>query len=347
MEVRRWSGITTAQAPEMAGYCWQATGLNLPPDEPSRPPSNDSMWTMQNISVLEYPQGGWASPKVGFTALPGIAYDMASADDGTGMNLFVDPTAGEFDPDTNKGGGYHVRRITLTHDGPPPAFVTGSNQSYGRFPVAVNRYVYHSQGYVFAISYAAHKLFRLSLTSKPVPDTDAPQAVMASGQGDRDGLIHGPVALAVALDGRVLVLETTNQRVQAFDIFGKPVQYFANPGYDPADPDSPPAIPTLALRQGANATYLDIAVESKGYIYVLSYTGDGSVPGQYQVDLYQPDGTFLVSSPNVAAANIAVNLLRDMYTLNYEQILGPDGHVQPSVSMWLPPAPAPGLGRTR
>ena len=31
-----------------------------------------------------------------------------------------------------------------------PAFVVGSDQSFGRFPVAMDRYVYHPQGYVFA-----------------------------------------------------------------------------------------------------------------------------------------------------------------------------------------------------
>ncbi len=212
--VQRWAGITTAQAPEMIGYCWQATGLGLPPDQTGNPPSRDSMWTMQNLSVLQNPQGGWASPKVGFTSPPGIAYDLSSPNDGTGMNFFIDPTAGEFDPDDNRGGGYHARRIALSANG-APTFVTGSNQSYGRFPVAVDRYVYHPQGYLFAISYAAHKIFKLALTSTPVADKDAPQAVMCSGQGERDGLIQGPSTLAVALDGRLLVLEKLNHRIQA------------------------------------------------------------------------------------------------------------------------------------
>jgi CHRD domain len=340
--VQRWAGITTAQAPEMIGYCWQATGLGLPPDQTGNPPSEDSMWTMQNLSVLQNPQDGWASPKVGFTSPPGIAYDLSSPNDGTGMNFFIDPTAGEFDPDDNRGGGYHARRIALSANG-APTFVTGSNQSYGRFPVAVDRYVYHPQGYLFAISYAAHKIFKLALTSTPVADKDAPQAVMCSGQGERDGLIQGPSTLAVALDGRLLVLEKLNHRIQAFDTFGKPVPYFANPGYDPNDPDSPQKIPTLAMRQGANATYLDLAVEARGYVYVLYYTGSGGKASDYQVDLYEPDGTFLVATPNVAAAGLTVNLLRNMFTLNYEQILGPGSRVQPSVSMWLPPAPAPSL----
>jgi hypothetical protein len=38
---------------------------------------------------------------------------------------------------------------------------------------------------------------------------------------------------------------------------------------------------------------------------------------------------------------MVVNTLRDLYTLNYELFLDADGRVQPSISMWLPPAPPP------
>ena len=70
-------GITIAQAPEMVGYCWRATGLErCPRTSLAGPASKDAMWTMQNISVLEHPQDGLAYPKVGFTAPPGIAYDL-------------------------------------------------------------------------------------------------------------------------------------------------------------------------------------------------------------------------------------------------------------------------------
>jgi hypothetical protein len=153
--------------------------------------------------------------------------------------------------------------------------------------------------------------------------------------------MYDPVGIAVALDGRVLVLESGNARVQAFDIYGNAVPYFANPDYDPNDPNSAKTIPTLALKSRASSTYLDISVESQGYIYVLSYVGDGSTPAMYQVDLYTPAGAFLVSTPNVAAARMVVNILRDLYTLNYEQFLDGSGRVQPSISMWLPPAPDP------
>jgi hypothetical protein len=325
----------------MLGYSWQATGLDLPPDRPAAPPTNDALWTMQNISVLQHPQSGYATPAVGFAEIPGIAYNMVSGD-GDLTNFFVDSANPNFDPKANPSGGWHVRTLSLSHAGPPPSFGVASNRSYGRFPSALDRYVYHPQGYLFGISFAAHKLFRLKLAPAPVADDKAPFAVLSSGRGVRDGLMFDPVGIAVALDGRILVLERGNARVQAFDIYGNPVPYFANPAYDPKDPASRKTIPTLALRQRGSSTYLDVSVEAQGYIYVLSYTDDGSQPSMYQVDLYKPDGSFLVTTPNVAAARMVVNILRDLYTLNYELFLDAAGRVQPSISMWLPPAPDPG-----
>jgi hypothetical protein len=58
----------------------------------------------------------------------------------------------------------------------------------------------------------------------------------------------------------------------------------------------------------------------------------------YVLDIYQPDGTFLVQTKGVTAGKMVVSLWRDVYTLNYEQISGPKGP-EPSVSKWIPPAP--------
>ncbi|WP_327350837.1 hypothetical protein [Streptomyces sp. NBC_01304] len=336
----QWADLTVAQSPEMIGYCWQATGLSVPPDQPDRPVSNDALWMLQNLSVLEHPQAGLSYPKVGFTGQPLMAYDLASSDDGKGANFFVDPTRGAFDPKSNPAGGYHLRRLTLSHAGPGPVFGVGSNQSYGRFPLPMDHCVYHSQGFVFGINSATHKIFKLDVLDSYVADQDAPMATQAAGKGTRDGLIYQPVAIAAALDGRVLVLEAGNQRVQAFDTCGKPVKYFADPD-NPGDPNA--KIATMALVKRSQTHLLDLATEAQGYLYVLSYTGDGSKPTQYQMDLYNPDGSLLVSTPKVPAARMTVDILRSMYTLNFEVIVDAYGRPQPSVSQWLPPAPPPGL----
>ena len=65
-----------------------------------------------------------------------------------------------------------------------------------------------------------------ALPTAGVPDDQAPEAIMVSGEGIRQGLMLGPMALAIAPDGRILVLESANNRVQAFDIKGNPVPCF-------------------------------------------------------------------------------------------------------------------------
>ncbi|HYH55049.1 MAG TPA: hypothetical protein VD772_00470, partial [Anseongella sp.] len=163
--------------------------------------------------------------------------------------------------------------------------------------------------------------------------------VMASGEGIREGLMKGPRALAVGLDGAVLLLETAHERprVQAFDLHGNPVPYFKDPNGGSAK------VSTLTLAEPAGSQYLDLAVEGKGYLYVLSHTGEGRQPEDYRMNIYTPDGEFLVTTPKIAAAKLAVALDRSIYTLNYEAFLGKDGRTEPSVSMWIPPAPQPGI----
>ena len=92
-----------------------------------------------------------------------------------------------------------------------------------------------------------------------------------------------------------------------------------------------------ALRPAsAGVTYLSMSTELKGYIYVLSYTGDGSSVTDYRLDIYQPNGPWLARTEGVNAAKIVVDMWRNLYTLNYESMLGPGERTEPSVSTWTP-----------
>jgi hypothetical protein len=101
-------------------------------------------------------------------------------------------------------------------------------------------------------------------------------------------------------------------------------------------------------------TYCDLAIESKGYVYVLAYKGDakkGTIPNTaYVLDVYTPQGVHLFRSPDpskttaanmeyVVAEKLAIDLWRNMFALNYEQIAGPGGRTEPSVSQWSPTPP--------
>ncbi|WP_426271815.1 hypothetical protein ACN9MB_10770 [Dyella kyungheensis] len=331
-------GITVAQRPGMLAYSWQATGLNLPRDRPGAP-SDEAMFAMQNISLLEDPEAGCAVTPIGFTLPCGVAYDIGSSEDGSGANYYLDPSLGEFDAKENLAGGYHIRRIALSL-GAKPRFEPGSKQSWGRFPRAVDGFLVHPQGYAVAVSADTSKLYILALPRQAGENTRATMASMYSGEGERVGLMKLPRAVAVALDGRLLVLEEGNRRIQCFDISGNPVPYFKQAGSSEKS-----AILSLRATAAQSTRYLDLAVEAKGYVFVLACDENGSTPEQYRVDIYEPDGSFLVSTPRVAAARIAVDLARSLYTLNWETWIGADGRTEPSVSMWLPPPPKMRAGK--
>jgi hypothetical protein len=156
-----------------------------------------------------------------------------------------------------------------------------------------------------------------------------------AGTGSRPGLMRSPVAAAVSSDGVILVLEGSdgNNRIQAFDTGGNAVPYFKKQ----------PRPHFLQLPASSNALYLDLAVEYSGYLYVLS-RGDNDV---HRLDIYhaeQAATTPICSTTGINAARLAVDFWRSVYTLNYEVLRLPDGSIpaaltEPSISLWLPPAP--------
>ena len=86
-------------------------------------------------------------------------------------------------------------------------------------------------------------------------------------------------------------------------------------------------------------TYLDLAVEYGGLIYLLAAQG-----GTYRLDIYSPGQTGtepLCSTLGFNAAKIAVDFWRNVYALNYEVIptppnTPPPGFTEPSISLWVP-----------
>jgi hypothetical protein len=356
----------------------------------------------------------------------------------------------------------------------------------------------HPNGFVIAISYRDNKMAIVELPAAGVPDAEAPQALPFCGAGLREGLLQGPVGMTISADGRILVLERINARIQAFDTQANPVQCFTGTlefgipatlageldnavastallqalqrnvpvlnksagAYDPRylltpvfsmdagfvatldarsvtadlreqfDTNALPLgddaqilstaqgiwllrdlgngvdydvrfkgegrnrvdvyrcfTPTIdvkapktqwlvrdktntlsfevtlgqggqgtlrcrnltslmALKDGpsASVTYLDVAVETKGFIYVLSHVNDGAKPSDYRLDIYQPDGTPLTPdrgshNGQVNAARMTVNQWRTLFTLNYEQMAGRDGRPEPTISQWIPSTP--------
>jgi hypothetical protein len=151
------------------------------------------------------------------------------------INVFAAPTP-PFSPrnfylDTRPASPpqtFFLRQIGL-QDG-HPTFDYSTGQSWGVFAgVALDALVIHPNGYAIGVSYESHKMLILQLPAAAVADAQAPSALAMSGKGLREGLMNGPVALTVTPDGRILVLEQDNARVQAFDTMSNPVQCFAGP----------------------------------------------------------------------------------------------------------------------
>ncbi|MBS1690958.1 MAG: hypothetical protein JST91_01815 [Actinobacteria bacterium] len=478
-DVREPVAITLSDEAKKLGYCYRARNQNLPVDNSSTP-GPDEMFLFKSISTLDKPGRGMLSPTRGFSVRPAIAYGEH------GYYLDTRTFAA-----TKLS---HLRPVTLT-DG-ESTFDYAATVSWGAFGVDhLNAMAVHPDGYVAGIATQYDKLMILTLPEAGCTDKSAPVALPFCGTGEREGLLIKPVALTISSDGRILVLEQGNARIQAFDIHANPVQCFSgalafdlpgefaaqlddaaastallkalqtrvpvlntapsryNPRYlaapvfgmpgavaavldagtvtadlaaqfdrhamtlgegaaivttargiwlltDPAngvnydirlngegvDPSEvdvyrcfTPAIDvvakgaewavidrTNALRFSIKAgdagtlkcriltsvmrlkpvttpvTYLDVAVESKGFLYVQSYANNGSNPADYHLDIYNPDGTPLNDTAHqgqIVAARMAVDQARTLYALHYDQLQGPAGRAEPVVSQWSPPDP--------
>ncbi|HEX8745430.1 MAG TPA: hypothetical protein VF712_20060 [Thermoleophilaceae bacterium] len=276
-------GATLNNSAFQLGYAWRSSGQNLPPDSPSSPPSNAQLYSLQNLSVLAEPGSRRIRADVGLTNRPALAYAPStnSTDRIDETNFVVDP----------RGGGMHLRQVLL--DGSQATFGLGAHdlKSWGSFPLEnVDAAAVHPSNAIIACSWKNRKLMILPLPGAPTTDDRAPMALSVSGQGLREGLMQGPAALAVAPDGRILVLETLNSRVQAFDTKGNPVPSFT-PGPVLFELDTAAVAPTLDKGEVPDA--LQDALHDAGA--GLLCTIDASFAAQLDSARYQPQKDPLIA----------------------------------------------------
>jgi hypothetical protein len=317
-------GQVTVNWPQtQLAYSWQASGQNIPA-QPGGSPTNNQLYAFQTVSLITpNPDEGLRFVPNGFVGAAAPLYDLLGGP--TGNNFYLDPS----------NGLNHLRQILL--DGSSGNFILPMNASWGRFNQPINSCVVHPSGYAVGVNTRNAKLEVLLLPSASTTDATAPLANMYGGYGGRAGLMHQPVGVAPALGSGVIVLENADAslqppasaRMQGFDLFGNPAPIFAG------------NLPTALVRTEASPiTCLAIATESKGYIYVLKYVGDGSRPENYLLDIYEPDGSFLAQTVGLPAGGIAVDMQRTLYSLDYQQITKPQGErTEPSVTVWVPPTP--------
>lgn len=320
------NGITVHTPTGMAGYGFEAGGLAACGGGPP-----GSFHTLQNLFLGQQPDRAFKQFGCGYATPVEIAYDPHGPVQG--HHVFLQPRADD--------QGFDVRAVVLDDTTP---FSLTQTLSWGRFTQAPDSLAVHSAGYVISVNSQNHKMEILTLPDQAVDEaaapTDVPFAVVKSGPGTRAGLLNEPVAVAVVpLDGAILVLEQGNRRIQAFDVAANPVLRFAGK-----------TTSIVELRdEGAEVVYTDLGVEALGYLYVLSYVNNGLAVSDYRLDVYDPDGQFLTRTTGVAAARMAVDAFRTVYTLNYETITGAP-RIEPSLSQWVPVNPTlatPGIEGVR
>jgi hypothetical protein len=285
---------------------------------------------MANIPIVN---GAGNNAQTGYVSLgcalpPGaqLAYDPASR---ANSNFYLDSSSNL------------LRRISLN----PPQFddpQSPNPSAWGKFNKNPDDLLLHPSGAVVSINGQSSRIETLKIPSAALPDDEAATNLLANvhgGLGTRPGLMNNPTVATITAEGTLLVLESGNNRIHALDISGNPVRHFSQ------QPD--PYFLNLTATGGANTTYVDIAVEFSGLIYVLSYnfSGSGYI---YRLDIYSHDQSEtnpITTTMNMNAAGLVVDYFRNVYTLNYEALKNADGSVreitEPSISQWIPTTPPP------
>lgn len=315
-------GITVHTASGQAGYGFAAGGQNIPLCQSG---SSSGLSVLRNVFLGHNPDTSAKFSSCGSSQPMGIVYQPNSAIT-NGNNFFLQ---------SGSDGFYHLRGVTLDNSN----FNMNQPLSWGRFMNAMDSLCVLTNGFVIGVNRDTHKMEVLRLPQQPDTPTDESDSVPFSavklGWGSQQGLLDTPVAVC-AFGAYALVLEQGNTRVQAFDQDGTATQIFT----DSNGVANNTALMQLKDGSDSSIVYLDIAVEGAGYIYVLSYANGGRTPDDYHLDVYTPTGAWLSRTSGVAAGAIAVDLFRNVYSLNYEMIAGTP-QVEPSLSQWLPQSSTP------
>jgi hypothetical protein len=309
-----WTDITVSTVNASVGYAWQSYNTAVGDCVSG---GLGQLYQFANISSTQDPQSGYLFSNCGFSGLTRIVYDLLGKEE---WNFYLDPT----------NGNNFIRQVRLSAGGVSSYDSPTSNKAFGRLQFSSDALLLHPLGKIISINTSLSKLEVLELPSAAVSDVNAPLSQVRSGFGTREGLMDGPIHAALTAQGAILILESNNNRIQAFDIGGNPIRYFDDGAY------FVPLIDPVGT-----ATYLDLAVEYSGYLYVLSYTGSG--PFTFRLDLYTPGGAWLARTTGVNADKLGVNYWRDLFTLNFQVLKLPNGAIpnktEPSVSHWIPSTP--------
>lgn len=313
-DLQEITGITVSTLHGQVGYVWK----------------QGDRYYIRNAPIAENGSAIRLQPgqTEGYARRPFLLYDSFVAPGDSSNHVLLEPEA--------TGDGYHVRRLVfdaganLTWD---------PNTSWGFFPAPLSAAALHSGGRIVTVNADSGRLGVLAPFQVDVGVGGRPAlASYKGGPGDQPGLLQSPIAVAITNPGVLLVLEADGNRIAAFDLNGDPLKFF-------------PSGDGFRLSLVSTGTYLDLAVDGSGFIYALYYTGAGTAPGDYRIDVYTAAGNLLISqSPGVNVARLAVDYWRSIYGANFTALavegsstphLDPAlGVLEPSISRFDPVTPS-------
>ena len=330
--------ITLSDDIGVLGYVWEASGQGMPPPVNGGAGNGDpELYTMSNIgykpiAVPNWPDAGDMTAPEGYSGPPNLLYVRTAPGAGAGAPRFL-----YLDPSGDQKTGYHLREIKPVTDpkvpmgDPSRQFDLATGTSWGRFGMRPTAMAIHSNGYVVAVNPSIDTMLILALPAMASPDEDAPWASAPLEPGAAPGRLSAPALAAIRPDQTILVLEAGNQRVQAFSRGGHPVLAFGEQSSFPL---------VSHASSDVHVVYLSMTVDVANYTYVLSQNGNGYEATQFNLDVYTPTGKPLFYQQGaIVAGGMAVDLWRNLYALNFQQIAGPGGRPEPSISEWIPSTP--------
>lgn len=139
-------------------------------------------------------------------------------------NFYLDPRY-----HTSDNPVYYLRGVDLTQPPGQYRFDDDTSRAWGRFYNAgsLQSLAVHPHGYVVGVDFVNHKMYALKLPAEAIASDQSPYAMPLAGEGVREGLMLNPQALTITADGRILILEEGNRRIQAFDVKGNAVPCFS------------------------------------------------------------------------------------------------------------------------
>jgi len=296
---------------------------------------NTNQYVVKNISaVLETPNQGTKS--ISQSNMIQLSYNLLTTDSKDGHLIFE-----------RKDGATYVRNVDINSQ--TTNFNVDFTKNIGKFiSDTISQFAYYPEKNILAgldtDAGVLHILYHLD-SLRDDSDTNrylnAHSTVKTHSIGSdinidlKTQYMYDPRLLTMSPSGDIVILERTKSDaayLRAFDQYG--TVYLDFPGFNNASG-------VFEFQQENHSVrYLDISIESKGFIYVLKLLGsDPSNEEAYFLDIYDPTSTTpntpIVSTPSFSTAKIKVDHWRRVYALNYETT----EDNEPTISVWIPPVP--------